>query len=183
MIIKIIMFKIYVAYIIVKYAYRKFFFGTEYANKLFYNLNRHAVVHLLRFNKASIGRNTLIDSPLIIHYKNDDLSKLNIGDNCRISKNCFLDLAENITIHNNCTLAMNVTIITHTDKGESNLGDSLQNSKEGVIVNQGTYIGANVLILQGTTVGKNCLIAAKSLVNKNVSDNSKVLGVPAKKIK
>jgi acetyltransferase-like isoleucine patch superfamily enzyme len=54
---------------------------------------------------------------------------------------------------------------------------------QGIIIDDGCWIGTNVAILDGTTIGKNSIIAAGSIVNNNVSDYSVAAGVPARNIK
>jgi acetyltransferase-like isoleucine patch superfamily enzyme len=181
--IRVFILKLYIFFTILRYVFRKKIFNTEYANKLFLTINRDAIIPLLKYNKAKIGYAVKIDSPLIIHYYNDDLSKLTIGNNCSISKNCFLDLAKNIYLGDNCTLAMNVTIITHIDFGQSALCDSFVEANADVTIKNNTYIGANTTILKGVTIGSNCLIGAMSLVNKDIESNSIMGGIPAKPLK
>lgn len=179
-IIRLLIFKVYIFICIARYVMRKKIFNTEFANKLFLSINRDAIVPLLRYNKAKIGNNTKIDSPLILHYYNKDLSKLHIGNNCNISKNCFLDLSEKITIEDNCTLAMNVTIVTHIDIGKSYPKKNMKNDKNQVIISEGSYVGANVLILKGVKVGKKSFIGAMSLINQNTPTNSFIIGIPGR---
>ncbi|MCF6185588.1 MAG: acyltransferase [Bacteroidales bacterium] len=177
---RLLLFKIYTFIYIFRYVIRKKFFNAEFANKLFLSVNRDAIVPLLRYNKANIGDNTKIDSPLILHYYNKDLSKLYIGNNCSISKNCFLDLSEKITIEDNCTLAMNVTIVTHIDLGKSYPEKHLKNDKSQVTISEGSYVGANVLILKGVTIGEQSFIGAKSLVSQSTPEGSFIVGVPGR---
>jgi len=177
---RILLLKVYIFISIVRYRIRKKFFNAEFANKLFLIINRDAIVPLLRYNKAYVGKNTKIDSPLILHYYNKDLSKLHIGNNCSISKNCFFDLSEKITIEDNCTFAMNVTIVTHIDIGKSYPKKNMKNDKDPVIVSKGSYIGANVLILKGVKIGKKSFVGAMSLINKNTPENSFIVGIPGR---
>jgi len=52
----------------------------------------------------------------------------------------------------------------------------------GVEVGELSWVGAGSTVLEGVKIGKNCMIGAGAVVNKNVSDNSIVVGVPAKAI-
>jgi len=178
--IRSIILKIYIFICIARYVLRKNLFNTEFANKLFLNVNRDAIVPLLKYNKAQVGNNTKIDSPLILHYFSKDLSNLHIGNNCRISKNCFLDLSSKIKIEDNCTLAMNVTIVAHIDLGESYPVKNVKNDKEEVVISKGTYVGANVLILKGVTIGEKSFVGAMSMVNQSAPENSFIVGIPGK---
>jgi sugar O-acyltransferase (sialic acid O-acetyltransferase NeuD family) len=49
-----------------------------------------------------------------------------------------------------------------------------------VTIGENSFIGAGSVIRQGISIGKNVLIGAGSVVVKNVTDNSKVMGCPAK---
>jgi len=50
-------------------------------------------------------------------------------------------------------------------------------------IGENSFIGAGSIIKQGVTVGANCIIGAGTVVIKNISDNSKVVGNPARMIK
>jgi acetyltransferase-like isoleucine patch superfamily enzyme len=56
-------------------------------------------------------------------------------------------------------------------------------TRKGVIIEDGVWVGSDVTILDGVTIGANAVIAAKSLVNKDVPSFSIVAGIPAKVIK
>ena len=168
---------------IIKYSARRILYDTEYDNKLFLSMRRETVVPVLKYFGAKIGNNTKIDTPLIIHYKNVDLSNLEIGVDCNISKNCFFDLAGSIKIKDNCTLAMNVSLITHIDFGHSHPIHKGANEIGGITIAEGTYIGANTVILKGVKIGAHILIGACSLVNRNLDEQGIYLGTPIKKIK
>lgn len=73
-------------------------------------------------------------------------------------------------IGNNCNIAQGVTI-----------GVSGKDDKRGVpTIGSNVFIGANSVVAGKIVVGNNVLIGACSFVNTDVSDNSVMLGVPAK---
>jgi len=53
----------------------------------------------------------------------------------------------------------------------------------GVIVGEGTYIGASSVVIPGVKIGKWCIIGAGSVIIKDIPDNSTVVGNPARIIK
>lgn len=73
-------------------------------------------------------------------------------------------------IGTNCNISQGVTI-----------GVSGVNEKRGVpIIGNNVYIGANSVVAGGITIGDNVLIGACSLVTTDASEDSVMLGVPAK---
>jgi len=56
-------------------------------------------------------------------------------------------------------------------------------TRKGVTIEDGVWIGARSIILDGVCIGKNSIITAGSVVNKNVEPYTVVGGVPAKLIK
>ena len=53
----------------------------------------------------------------------------------------------------------------------------------GPIIESGAKIGANATILPAVRIGKLAVVGAGSVVTKNVSNNTTVIGVPAKPFK
>jgi sugar O-acyltransferase (sialic acid O-acetyltransferase NeuD family) len=53
----------------------------------------------------------------------------------------------------------------------------------GVKIDDGTLVGAGATVIQGVTIGSSCLIAAGSVVINDVPNNTKVIGVPARREK
>ena len=89
-----------------------------------------------------------------------------INANCEIGNNCIINTKASIdhdsSIGNNCHICPGVTIA-----GKVTVGDSC-------------FIGTNSCIIPNIIIGKNVIIGAGSVVINNISDNCKVVGVPAK---
>lgn len=137
--------------------------------------------HILRENGATIGHRARLHSPLLIHNADNSFSNLQVGVNCHIGKDVFLDLSEPIQIGNNVTISMRVSIITHIDVGDSPLKQSDLRPKKGrVIIRDGAYIGAGATILHGVTVGECAVVGAGTVVTRDVPSGSIVVGIPAR---
>ena len=52
-----------------------------------------------------------------------------------------------------------------------------------LLIDDGTWIGTNVVIVGNVHIGKNCVIGANSVVTKDIPDYSVAVGIPAKIIK
>ena len=76
-------------------------------------------------------------------------------------------------IGENCVIAHGVTIGTAVPY-------STNQPLIGPRIGSNTFIGAGALILGNIEVGSNCTIAAGAIVLKSLSDNSIVVGAPAK---
>lgn len=77
----------------------------------------------------------------------------------------------------NVTISTGVRILNHfVQPGENNQKYSIGN----VIIEDGVFLGMNVLIVKPVRIGKNSLIAAGSVVTKDIPDGVIASGCPAK---
>ena len=115
-----------------------------------------------------------------------DTNNVSIGKNSFVNRFCqFHDGGYNaqIVIGNEVMIAMNVNLcaISH-DIGNANRRAGKSYIKK-IEIEDGCWVGANVVILPGVTIAKGCVIAAGSVVNKNTEQNGLYVGVPARRIK
>lgn len=118
--------------------------------------------------------------------------KSNIGINCIISKDTYIDTE--VKIGNNCKIQNSVSIyhgVTIEDEVFVGPNACFTNDKvprafdpewkiTPTFVKKGASIGANATIVCGITLGEYCMVAAGSVVTKNVAPYSLVMGNPAK---
>ena len=96
----------------------------------------------------------------------------NIGKRFYIGHFGNIIINSNAEIGNNCNISQGVTI------GVSGIGKN-----RGVpVIGNNVYIGANAVLAGKINIGDNTLIAANSLVINSFEGNSRIMGVPAKKI-
>ncbi len=133
-------------------------------------------------NGIEIGKNSNICRYSII---NNAGGFIKIGNNTNIGDFCNLYGQGGLTIGDNVLVASCVQIVpnqhTYTD---INLPISKQPcTAKGIFIDDGAWIGTNVVITDGVKIGKNSVIGAGSVVTKDVPDFSIVAGCPAKIIK
>jgi acetyltransferase-like isoleucine patch superfamily enzyme len=133
-------------------------------------------------NNVSIHRNTIIDCTGGIRAIGE---KLIMGDNVGLSPNCYIQVRGPVIIGNNVIFGPGVSIFseTHNFSNPDKFINEQGETRKGVTIEDGVWIGSGATILDGVTVGRNSIIAAQSLVNKNVPPYSIVGGIPAKVIK
>ena len=133
-------------------------------------------------NNVSILRNTIIECTGVIRELGEGLI---IGDNVGISQNCFIQVRGKVEIGSNVIFGPYSSIFSENHIfSNPDLPVNVQGeSRIGVIIGDGVWIGAKSIILDGVSIGKNAIVAAGSVVNKNVPAFSIVGGVPARIIK
>jgi len=133
-------------------------------------------------NNVSIHRNTIVDCTGGIRALG---SSLVVGNNVGFSPNCYIQVRGDVAIGNNVIFGPGANIFseTHNNDNPDVFINDQGESRKGVTIEDGVWIGAGATILDGVTIGKNSIIAAKSLVNKSVPPYSIVGGIPAKLIK
>lgn len=146
------------------------------------------IAPLFRRHGAHIGSAVRFLAPVTIHNAapkpHPFYYNLAVGNNCYLGRQLFLDLQDKVVIEDNVTVSHRVTILTHTDAGESPLKDGLLPSSQApVILRRGSYIGAGAMILAGVEIGECAIVGAGAVVAKNVPPCTTVAGVPARMIR
>jgi acetyltransferase-like isoleucine patch superfamily enzyme len=133
-------------------------------------------------DNVSILKNTIIECTGVIRHLGESLV---IGNNVGIAQNCFIQVRGKVDIGNNVIFGPNVSIFSenHIFKNPNLPVNAQGESRKGVKIGNGVWIGTRAVILDGVTVGENSIIAAGSIVNKDVMPYSIIGGVPARLIK
>jgi len=133
-------------------------------------------------DNVSIQRNTIIECTGVIR----DLGVgLEIGNNVGIAQNCFIQVRGKVVIGNDVIFGPGVYLFSENHNFDNpDLPVVVQGeTRKGVVIEDGVWIGARAVILDGIRICKNSIVAAGSIVNKDVPAYSIVAGVPAKVIK
>jgi acetyltransferase-like isoleucine patch superfamily enzyme len=142
-------------------------------------LSKHGVTF---GNNVSIGRNTIIECTGVIRNLGVGLS---IGDNVGIAQNCFIQVRGKVIIRSNVIFGPGVYVFSENHNfDDPDLPVVVQGeTRKGVIIEEGVWIGSRSTVLDGVTIGMNSIIAAGSVVNKDIPPYSIAGGVPAKIIR
>lgn len=158
-------------------------------------------------NKISIGKSFYYDKLYITFNGNDN--EIIIGDNCRfmqtnhlyvqgehnkiqIGNNVSFDqnvgilVAEGtkVTIEDNCMFAEGVRIRTSDQHPIYSSKDKERiNKAKDVHINNGVWLGANVVVNKGCTIGMGSIVGINSIVTKDIEAGCVAVGVPAKVVK
>lgn len=106
-----------------------------------------------------------------------------IGENCIISTKHFGSEPFLITLGNGVHITKGVQFVNH-DGGVHVFRKQVSSFDVfgKIVINDGTYIGNNVLILPGVYIGKDCIVGANTVVTKSIPDNCVVAGNPCRYI-
>lgn len=163
------------------YIFSDLFLGKKQKVESLRYVPKPLVISLMKSLHANIGENCDIECGISYHNCTD-LSKLWIGNDVHIGKNCLIDLRDKVVIRDRCTISMGTTLLTHTDMGKSELSKFYLPGHQQVVIEEDVYIGANSTILMGSVVGNNTIVAAGSLVRGTLASSSVYAGMPAKRI-
>ena len=162
-------------------------YGGEGANLLLRFLPMQTIAPLLHRHGARMGRRVRFHAPLVIHNAAEQgrlYRHLAVGDDCYLGRDLLLDLQDRIVIEDRVTLSLRVAIFTHTDMGNSPLGERLFPATQApVIIRRGAYVGAGALLLQGVEIGECAVVAAGAVVSRSVPAYTIVAGVPARPVR
>lgn len=133
-------------------------------------------------NNVSVLNNTIIECTGVLSKLGEGLI---IGNNVGIAQNCFIQVRGRVKIGNNVIFGPGVSIFSENHNFNNlDIPISMQGeTRQGVKIEDGVWIGTRAVILDGVTVGANSIIAAGSIVNKDVHPYTIVGGIPAKIIK
>ena len=139
----------------------------------------------LRLLGARIGRRTVLHDVRFFNLYRRGLAGLDIGEECFVGDECLVDLAEGVRLERQVTLAERVLILTHTNVGyrDHPLQAGFPAMAAPVVIERGSFLGANVIVLPGIRVGELSFVAAGSVVTADVPPRTLVAGVPARPVR
>jgi maltose O-acetyltransferase len=154
--------------------------GIEAINRRLLRVDRVEEI-LIEFG-ASIGRDTVLHGPLVIHNAKGDYHHLEVGDDVHVGRLVILDLAERVVLERETVISMGCTILTHSDVGDRALAKSYPRRTASVRIGPGASLGANVTVLAGCTIGSQAVVGAGAVVTRTVPDETVAAGVPARPV-
>lgn len=143
-------------------------------------VRRRTRMDVVPWNRFELGIDSTIEDFSAI---NNGVGPVIIGDRTKIGlSNTIIGP---VTIGNDIRLAQNITIsgLNHSYSDITLPIHAQGVTTSPIIIEDETWIGANVVIVAGVTVGKHCIIAAGSIVTKNIPPYSVAVGNPARVIK
>lgn len=132
------------------------------------------------WNKFELGSDSTIEDFSAI---NNGVGDVIIGDRTRIGlSNTIIGP---VKIGNDIRLAQNITVsgLNHDYEDVSMPIHEQGVSTAPIIIEDSTWLGANVVVVAGVTIGKHCVVAAGSIVTKDIPPYSVAVGNPARVIK
>ena len=115
----------------------------------------------------------------ICHYSTEIKfgDNIRIGSNTRIGPNCTLGAKGSIVIGDNVVVSKYVSIETAGLDYKNGPPYSSHKSSQ-IIIENGVWIGSNVMVLGGVTIGENSIIGAGCVITKNIPPKSLIVGAP-----
>ena len=112
-------------------------------------------------------------------------SRTAVGERSYVNRGVqFFAGGSSITIGRRVQVAMGVTILAETHPvGGHDQRCNFHVRALPVTVEDGCWLGANVIVLPGVTIGAGCLIAAGAVVARDCEPDGLYAGVPARRIK
>ncbi|WP_439131696.1 acyltransferase [Polaribacter sp.] len=157
-----------------------------FVNPFYHKKGKGAIVRprtrmdVVPWNKFEMGEDSTIEDFSAI---NNGVGPVIIGDRTKIGlSNTIIGP---VTIGNDIRLAQNITLsgLNHNYEDVS-LPIHVQGvSTSPIVLEDNSWIGANVVVVAGVTIGKHCIVAAGSIVTKDVPPYSVAVGNPARVLK
>ena len=159
--------------------------GIQFISSIFFV--RYIVISILTANTfveriwSNLKFKALVKSSgdSICHYSTEIKFGENIliGNNTRIGPNCTLGAKGSIVIGDNVVVSKYVSIETAGLDYKNGPPYSSHKSSQ-IIIENGVWIGSNVMVLGGVTIGENSIIGAGCAITKNIPPKSLIVGAP-----
>ncbi|WP_375432495.1 acyltransferase [uncultured Friedmanniella sp.] len=109
-------------------------------------------------------------------------TSLEVGDGSYVNHGCLFDRGD-ITLGRNVYVSTGVTFAT----GGHDLGPpdkrAGQDYSRPIVVEDGCWLGANVVVLSGVRIASGCVIGAGAIVTKDTEPDGVYVGVPARRVR
>jgi acetyltransferase-like isoleucine patch superfamily enzyme len=172
------------------------------AHQLFRDVRDRATTVALRSSFERVGRRSRLSVPIQLNgahrisigehvylgpgcwlLTHDPGGRLEIGDRTSVAGYCVLSAAVHIRIGRSVLFARNVYVGDHRHGFQRPdipvLAQPLEDLRP-ITVEDGAWLGQNVVLLPGVTVGQNAVVGANSVVRDDVPAHSVAVGAPAR---
>lgn len=134
---------------------------------------------LMRWMGYRIGRRFEIASGAVLRS-----TLISFGDDVFVNVGLFFDGNDRATIGNNVAFGPFVKLVTAThDIGPAERRCTPEASTRPIRIEDGCWLGANVVVLPGVTVRRGCVIGASSTVTSSTEPDGLYLGTPARRVR
>lgn len=141
------------------------------------------MIFFLRLRGIKISKEATIRPHCYFHSNKITIGNSVINRGCRLYSSTNQYNGGHIFIGNNVAIGFDTTLCCITHEIGSSAKRAGKHLDKDIIIEDGVWIGANVLVLPGVTIGKGAIIAAGAVVNRSVEPNTLYGGIPAKKIR
>jgi acetyltransferase-like isoleucine patch superfamily enzyme len=153
---------------------------------------------------ASFGRSTVVEPPLrLVGEERIDVGanvfvgagswlqalgsgRIEIGDGCSFAGSVTLSAAASIRVGRRVLMARNVYVSDHShefaDPDRAILDQGLTQVAP-VVIDDGAWLGQNVVIGPGVRIGRGAVVGANSVVRDDVPDRAVAVGAPARVVR
>jgi acetyltransferase-like isoleucine patch superfamily enzyme len=102
-----------------------------------------------------------------------------------ITQNCFIQARWKVSIGSNVTFGPGVSVCSesHNYSDLSKFIHEQGETRKGVVIEDGVWMGSGAIIIDGVTIDHNSVIAAGNVANKDFPQYSIAEGVQAKVLK
>lgn len=110
---------------------------------------------------------------------------LEIGDRSNIGPYCYIGCGGFVRIGRDVLMGPRVSIIAENHNFDD-LNSTIKSQgvkREGIVIEDNCWLGANAVILDGVRIGSGSIVAAGCVVTKSVPPNSIVAGIPGRVIR
>lgn len=112
------------------------------------------------------------------------LENINVGDNVFVGNSTMFIGGGNTFVGNNVLIGPHVIIVTGNHVLKSEGFNNTSSNVGAVVINDGSWVGANCTLATNATLSRNSILAANSFLSRKLSDEGCLYGgVPAKFIK
>jgi acetyltransferase-like isoleucine patch superfamily enzyme len=108
---------------------------------------------------------------------------IRIGDDSFVGRGCEFNVRASVRVGRRCLIAAGCKFIdqNHQFASRAMIADQAR-TEAPIVIEEGAWLGANVVVLAGVTIGAGAVIGACALVNRSVPAGEIWAGVPARKI-
>jgi acetyltransferase-like isoleucine patch superfamily enzyme len=150
-------------------------------------LDQNVYIHACP-NGVTIGDDTLVMHGSILHvynFRGMKQSGISIGKNSLIGEHNVIRGQGGVTIGDRVYTSPFVQIVSVNHVFDDPTVPFVDQgiTAEGIVIEDGVWIGSGVVITDGVRIGKGAVIAGGAVVTKNVEPHTIVGGVPAKVIR